>query len=127
MTQIAQNRRLFLSMLSSAACMSLIGGSNVGAQDERLETTTIRMAKIAGICIAPQYVADALLRAEGFTDIRYLRLSSYPSTPANRSRSWPVSTSAASSCLREKAFAASRTSKARPLAFKAWAQASTRF
>jgi NitT/TauT family transport system substrate-binding protein len=67
MTQIAQNRRLFLSMLSSAACMSLIGGSNVGAQDERLETTTIRIAKIAGICIAPQYVADALLRAEGFT------------------------------------------------------------
>ena len=73
MTQIAQNRRLFLSMLSSAACMSLIGGSNVGAQDERLETTTIRIAKIAGICIAPQYVADALLRAEGFTDIRYVQ------------------------------------------------------
>jgi NitT/TauT family transport system substrate-binding protein len=73
MTQIAQNRRLFLSMLSSAACMNLIGGSNVGAQDERLETTTIRIAKIAGICIAPQYVADALLRAEGFTDIRYVQ------------------------------------------------------
>jgi NitT/TauT family transport system substrate-binding protein len=73
MTQIAQNRRLFLSMLSSAACASLIGGSNVGAQDEGLETTTIRIGKISGICIAPQYIADALLRAEGFTDIRYVQ------------------------------------------------------
>jgi len=73
MTQIALNRRLFLSMLSSALCTSLIGGSSVGAQDERLETTTIRIGKIAGICIAPQYVADALLRAEGFTDIRYVQ------------------------------------------------------
>ena len=73
MTQIAQNRRLFLRMLSSATCASLISGSNVGAQDERLETTTIRIGKIAGICIAPQYIANALLRAEGFTDIRYVQ------------------------------------------------------
>lgn len=73
MTQITQNRRLFLSMLSTAACASLIGGSSVGAQDQLLETTTIRIGKIAGICVAPQYVADALLRAEGFTDIRYVQ------------------------------------------------------
>ena len=25
-----------------------------------------------GICIAPQYVAEELLRAEGFTDVRYV-------------------------------------------------------
>src|SRR5262249_50097450 len=37
-----------------------------------LETTTIRVAKIAGICIAPHYVADELLRSEGFTDVRYV-------------------------------------------------------
>ena len=36
------------------------------------ETTTIRLGKIPGICIAPQYVADELLRAEGFTDIQYV-------------------------------------------------------
>ena len=37
-----------------------------------LETTTIRFAKIANICIAPQLVAEELLGAEGFTDIHYV-------------------------------------------------------
>ena len=31
-----------------------------------------RLAKIQGICIAPQYVVDELLRAEGFSDINYV-------------------------------------------------------
>src|SRR2546428_3473650 len=37
------------------------------------ETTRIKLAKIPGICIAPQYVAEELLRAEGFTDVQYVR------------------------------------------------------
>jgi NitT/TauT family transport system substrate-binding protein len=37
-----------------------------------LETTTVRLPKVPSICVAPQYVADELLRAEGFTDIRYV-------------------------------------------------------
>jgi NitT/TauT family transport system substrate-binding protein len=36
------------------------------------ETTRIRLHKIPGICIAPQYVAEALLKAEGFTDVQYV-------------------------------------------------------
>ena len=36
------------------------------------ETTTLRLVKIAGICIAPQYVAEELLRVEGFTEIQYV-------------------------------------------------------
>src|SRR3989454_10096174 len=36
------------------------------------ETTRIKLAKIRGICIAPQYIAEELLRAEGFTDVRYV-------------------------------------------------------
>ena len=32
----------------------------------------MRLAQIAVICLAPQYVAEELLRAEGFTDIRYV-------------------------------------------------------
>jgi NitT/TauT family transport system substrate-binding protein len=70
--QMAQNRRRFLAALSSAAAAGFIGAPLSNAQDGRLETTTVRIAKIAGICIAPQYVADELLRAEGFTDIRYV-------------------------------------------------------
>ena len=36
------------------------------------ETTTIRLSRDPSICLAPGYIADDLLRAEGFTDIRYV-------------------------------------------------------
>ena len=36
------------------------------------ETTSVRLAKIRGICIAPQYVAEELLHAEGFTEVGYV-------------------------------------------------------
>jgi NitT/TauT family transport system substrate-binding protein len=38
-----------------------------------LETTTIRLAKLPGICIAPQYVVSDLLNAEGFTNVVYVQ------------------------------------------------------
>src|SRR5262245_27463744 len=66
------DRRRFLTTLTSATAAGFVGPPSLSAQDGRLETTTIRLAKIAGICIAPQYVAEELLRAEGFTDIRYV-------------------------------------------------------
>jgi len=63
-------RRDFITLLGSAA--AVIGPCRSFAQDERLETTTVRLAKNDGICIAPQYIADELLRIEGFTDIQYV-------------------------------------------------------
>jgi NitT/TauT family transport system substrate-binding protein len=69
---MTQDRRRFLATLSSAGAASLIGARSSFAQEAPPETTTVRLAKIAGICIAPQYVADELLRAEGFTDIRFV-------------------------------------------------------
>src|SRR2546426_5738511 len=67
-----QSRRRFLATLSSAGAAGLIGAPNALAQQAPPETTTVRIGKYASICIAPQYVADELLRAEGFTDIRYV-------------------------------------------------------
>jgi len=67
-----QNRRRFLATLSSAGVAGLFGAAKSFAQEAPPEITTLRLAKINGICIAPQYVADELLRAEGFTDIRYV-------------------------------------------------------
>jgi hypothetical protein len=49
----------------------LIRAPRVMAGD-RLETTTVRLGKSASICIAPEYVAEELLRAEGFTEVRYV-------------------------------------------------------
>src|SRR5215813_6710258 len=70
--QTTQNRRRFLATLAATGAAGLVGPPTSSAQDGRLETTTIRIAKIAGICVAPQYVADELLRAEGFTEISYV-------------------------------------------------------
>ena len=67
-----QSRRRFLAGLSAAGTLGLLHGRAHAATGSAPETTTIRLGKIPGICIAPQYVADELLRAEGFTDIRYV-------------------------------------------------------
>ena len=72
MTQGLSDRRRFLAGLCAAAGASIVGGPQLSAEDGRLETTSIRIAKIAGICVAPQYVAEELLRQEGFTDISYV-------------------------------------------------------
>jgi NitT/TauT family transport system substrate-binding protein len=67
-----QNRRRFLAALSSAGATGLLGISHSTSQEARPETTTIRLVKNAGICIAPQYVAEELLHAEGFTDVQHI-------------------------------------------------------
>ena len=73
--QSTQSRRGFLTTLSSASAASLVCAQSSFAQEAPPETTTIRLAKIPGICIAPQYVAEELLRSEGFTNIQYVELS----------------------------------------------------
>src|SRR6266446_7053525 len=73
--QWAPSRRRVLATLSSATAAGLIGGARGMAQEAPPETTTIRLAKIPGICIAPQYVAEELLRSEGFTNVQYVELS----------------------------------------------------
>jgi NitT/TauT family transport system substrate-binding protein len=70
--QSTQTRRSFLTTLSSAGIVGLVRARDSYAQEAPPETTTVRLGKIYGICIAPQYVAEDLLRAEGFTDVRYV-------------------------------------------------------
>jgi len=70
--QIMQSRRHFLASLSAAGAASILGARGALADDRPPEITTIRLSKIPGICIAPQYVVEALLHAEGFTDVRYV-------------------------------------------------------
>ena len=72
--QIIQSRRDFLTSASAAAAAGVLGARGSLAEDGPPEVTTIRLTKIPGICIAPQYVAEELLAAEGFTDIHYVEL-----------------------------------------------------
>ena len=81
---IIQNRRQFLTALSLAGAASLVRAAPSAAAEGSLETTSVRLPKIQSICVAPVYVAEELLRAEGFTDIRYV--STGVNTPEGISR-----------------------------------------
>ena len=69
---IMPTRRRFLTTLSLAGAAGLVHPPRGLAEEGALETTTVRLPKVSSICVAPQYVADELLRAEGFIDIRYV-------------------------------------------------------
>jgi NitT/TauT family transport system substrate-binding protein len=76
-----QNRRRFLTGLSSAAAAGLFDTSNALAEEAPLETTRIWLYDWTGLCIAPQFVAEELLKSEGFTDVQYLRDDASGSLP----------------------------------------------
>jgi NitT/TauT family transport system substrate-binding protein len=70
--QIMQTRRDFLASASLAASAGLVGIGRPLADEGPLETTGIRLIRSSGICVAPVYLAEELLRAEGFADITYV-------------------------------------------------------
>lgn len=45
------------------------------------EITTLRLTAYSAACIAPQYVAEPLLEAEGFTDVRYVEVDTSAAGP----------------------------------------------
>src|SRR3989304_5652103 len=68
------SRREFLGGLALAGTAGLIGlRPEPAAADPPPETKRIRLNQIPGICVAPQYVAEELLRGEGFTDVQYIK------------------------------------------------------
>ena len=73
--RMTQTRRRFLTTLSFAGAASLVRAPRIQAAEGPLETTAVRLSKVPALCFAPQYAADELLRAEGFTDIRYVEMA----------------------------------------------------
>jgi len=72
---IMQSRRDFVASLSAAGAVGVLGGRGVLAGDVPPEVATIRIQREElenPICLAPEFVAEELLRAEGFTDVRYV-------------------------------------------------------
>jgi NitT/TauT family transport system substrate-binding protein len=72
---IIQTRRDFLASASLAAAASVVGARGLLADEGPLETSALRLDSRAPICEAPQYITEELLRAEGLTDVRYVRPS----------------------------------------------------
>jgi NitT/TauT family transport system substrate-binding protein len=67
------NRRQFVGALTLAGIAGLDGlRPQHAAAEAPPETSRLRLYKFPGICLAPQYVAEPLLRAEGFTDVQYM-------------------------------------------------------
>ena len=127
--QISQTRRDFLAGLSAAGAAGVLGARAALADEAPPETTTIRLSFYPNVCLAPQDIAEDLLRAEGFTDVRYIpdtaavtpsHAANSTSTsipphgsspvwmPASRSRRWRACIPGATSC--------SRTSRSEPSA-----------
>ena len=66
------SRRRFLRDVSMAGAAGALGfGRTVLAAEPPPETRRIRLGKVPSICLAPQYVAEELLRGEGF-EIEYV-------------------------------------------------------
>ena len=71
---LIQTRRGFLGGIAAAGAAGLIHAPRAEAAEGPLETSAVRILKTPAICIAPLYAAEELLRAEGFTDIRFIEL-----------------------------------------------------
>jgi NitT/TauT family transport system substrate-binding protein len=85
---IRWSRREFLTKATLAGAAGFLGlAPSSFAAEPPLETTTIRLihpwppgstARIPFMCMAPHFLAEELLRGEGFTDIRYIEKDAGP-------------------------------------------------
>ncbi len=64
-------RRDFLAGTSALGAASLLGFPRVASAEPPPEITRIRLNK-ASLCTSPMYIAEELLRAEGFSDVQYV-------------------------------------------------------
>src|SRR3954451_15183260 len=71
-----QTRRTVLGTLALAAAGGLFPAPGLLGAEPRLETATVRLVRDPTICLAPQYIAEALLHADGISDVRYVEAAS---------------------------------------------------
>ena len=68
-----ERRRMLLRAMGAGGATSLLGYPEQSALAELPpETTRIRIGKVPTACLSPIYVAEELLRSEGFTDVAYV-------------------------------------------------------
>ncbi len=67
------SRRHFLSGSAALAGISWLGSGREAQAEPPPEITTIRMEDFPAICLVPQYLAEELLYAEGFSKVKYLK------------------------------------------------------
>jgi NitT/TauT family transport system substrate-binding protein len=68
-------RRKFLADTSMWALASTLGLPQMAVAEPPPETTRIRLVKVPAYCLAPEYLAEELLRLEGFSEIEYVAIN----------------------------------------------------
>ena len=68
------SRREFLALAGTGAVLGL--RPRVAVAEPQPETTRIRLIRLPTVCVAPEYVAEELLKTEGFTDVQYVKVES---------------------------------------------------
>jgi NitT/TauT family transport system substrate-binding protein len=65
-------RRTFLENTAALGAASLLPFSTSARAEPPPEVTKLRLINLPAICHAPQYLAEAMLKLEGFTELEYL-------------------------------------------------------
>jgi NitT/TauT family transport system substrate-binding protein len=77
------SRRRFLGGLTLVGAAGLLGlHPKPAAAEPPPETTQLKLYKYESICVAPQYIAEELLKAEGFTEVTYVPVTTTDIAPA---------------------------------------------
>src|SRR5215471_15047763 len=79
---LIHTRRGFIGGILAASAGDLVCTPRVFAEEASLDTTTVRLANDGGICFSPG-IAEEMLRAEGFSDVRYVDMTGGPRTFAS--------------------------------------------
>jgi NitT/TauT family transport system substrate-binding protein len=74
-------RRTFLANASALSAAALLGMPPPVAAEPPPEVRKIRLVHVPAICLSPQYLAEELLRLEGFSEIEYVDLPVSKSLP----------------------------------------------
>ena len=75
----ASTRRRFLANSSALGAASLLALPGLAATEPPPETKRIRLLHTPAICLAPQYLAEDLLRLEGFSEVEYVKMKNFSS------------------------------------------------
>ena len=68
-----RRRELLRGAAAAGAAVALAARFRTADAEPPPETTRLTLLQTASMCQAPQYVAEDLLRGEGFTDVRYIK------------------------------------------------------
>lgn len=76
------SRRVFLGQASAVGAAAMLGLNSPARAEPPPETKKIRLVHSPAICLAPQYLAEELLRLEGFSEVEYVEISATTVYPA---------------------------------------------